>query len=273
MRSTPVFKRVAAIPVAILLGVAISAQADWFPGDSYKMHYPQLPDPNGWDVNFAYPKILADDWLCTETGPVSDIHFWYSYKYDQQFPIEGIHLSIHSDVPADPSGGFSHPGDLLWERNLSPGEWAELYPYPGPGGTGDQGWYDPNTGEVLPFNHFLTGQINIRIPNEEAFLQEAGTIYWLDISVLSPFSGTNAPIDFGVGWKTSLEHFNDDAVWGDDLDGDGKADFWSELRDPITQESLDLAFVITTVPEPSAILLCTLSGGLWLAWRRRFSKS
>jgi hypothetical protein len=42
---------------------------DWDPGDDFKMHFPQLPDPLGWDIVF-YPNSsweLADDWLCTET--------------------------------------------------------------------------------------------------------------------------------------------------------------------------------------------------------------
>ena len=25
--------------------------ADWVPADGHKMHYPQLPDEAGWDVN------------------------------------------------------------------------------------------------------------------------------------------------------------------------------------------------------------------------------
>jgi len=263
MNSHKPTRKIVPLSIAVLLGMVASSQADWFPGDSYKMHYPQLPDPNGWDVNFVRPKVLADDWLCTETGPVSDIHFWYSFNFDQPVPIESIHLSIHSDIPASPTGAFSRPGELLWSRDLVPGEWLDLYPYPG--ASGSQGWYDPNTGLVIPDNHQLTGQINVRIPEAEAFIQKEGTIYWLDISILSPVSGTTA----GIGWKTTKDHFNDDAVWGDFTDtGDV---VWNELRDPTTQESLDLAFVITTVPEPNAILLSTLGGSLLLVWRRRLA--
>ena len=41
--------------------------------------FPQLPDPKGWDV--AYSGCwLADDWRCSETGPVSDVHFWVSFS-------------------------------------------------------------------------------------------------------------------------------------------------------------------------------------------------
>jgi hypothetical protein len=68
--------------VAVIL-VAAPATADWDPGDPYKMHYPQLPDPEGWDVNFSPPLVPAGDWLCTRTGPVSDIHFWFSSQLDR----------------------------------------------------------------------------------------------------------------------------------------------------------------------------------------------
>jgi hypothetical protein len=32
--------------------LAAVASADWFPGDNHKMHFPQLPDAQGWDVSF-----------------------------------------------------------------------------------------------------------------------------------------------------------------------------------------------------------------------------
>jgi hypothetical protein len=61
------------------------------------------------------------------------------------------------------------------------------------------------------------------------------------------------------GWKTSLDHWNDDAVWS------VPGTIWQELRDPATGESLDLAFVIT--PEP-ATLSALLLGILALCRRR-----
>ena len=36
------------VMVFMLLGVA---RADWIEGDPYKMRWPQLPDPSGWDVH------------------------------------------------------------------------------------------------------------------------------------------------------------------------------------------------------------------------------
>jgi len=216
--------------------------ADWDPGDPHKMHYPQLPDPNGWDVNASWPKVLADDWMCSQTGPVADIHFWGSWYNDQQLPIEYIHVSIHEDIPAGPTNPYSRPGDLLWQRDFFPGQFAYR-----PWGSGNQGWYDPNTGEYFPNNHQLTWQFNI-VDIPEPYYQTEGTIYWLDISVKLP---DGMPPWFG--WKTSLDHWNDDAVWGDYPDP-----LWRELRDPISQESLDLAFVIT--PEPGTLTLLIVAG-------------
>lgn len=38
----------------------------------------QLPDEDGWDV-MAMDRCLADDWACTRSGEVTDIHFWGSW--------------------------------------------------------------------------------------------------------------------------------------------------------------------------------------------------
>jgi len=229
---------IAAVLLAVA-GFAASARADWNPGDPYKMHYPQLPDPTGWDVNFASPKVLADDWLCTETGPVSDVHLWFSSQADQPFSVAQIplvHLSIHADAPAG-TVPYSQPGVLLWQMDLLPGQFT-VRPY----GTGEEGWYDPNTGDWQKPDHFQYYQLNIEgIPNP--FIQQLGQIYWLDVTVQA--------VDVHLGWKTSLEHFKDDAVWGDLSTG-----VWQELYDPMQGQSLDLAFVIT--PEPGTLTLVGL---------------
>jgi len=196
-----------------------------------KMHFPQLPDPNGWDVNVTTPKILADDWQCTETGAITGISFWGSWRQDIVGQIVNIHASIHEDIP-DPDGDgpeFSMPGALLWERDFGPGEFTEEL-----AGGGEQGWYDPNTGFFLRPDHFSYFKYILPVPLGEAFVQEVATIYWLDFQVT-----VADPENTDFGWKTSQNHFNDDAVWGDTPDPD-----WHELRDPETHESLDLAFVI-----------------------------
>jgi len=255
--------------LALMAVAALAAPAagDWDPGGPCKMHFPQLPDPEGWDVNFVEPKVLADDWRCTETGPVSDIHFWMSSRYDEPFDIVNIHASIHTDDLSNPA--FSQPGDLLWEYDFDPSlftvrDWHEQ---------GPQGWLNPNDGTVEPLNHFLIFQVNIpRIP--DPFIQLEGEIYWLDLSVFAV--GPDGILPAEVGWKTSIEQYRDDAVWSDFLDpGDpdgangGTVDGWQPLIDPFTGESLDLAFVIT--PEPATLALLGLGGALVML-RRRQSK-
>lgn len=221
-----------------------SVQADWDVGDGHKMHYPQLPNPTGWDVSFGNEYVapgavlvLADDFLCTASGPITNIHIWISFKGDTEVTIDTVHLSIHNDIPTNQSPfEYSVPDvPALWETDLGPGQFM-LRPYE----TGDQKWYDPMDPPIVPVpDHQWTYQINCPI-DANPFVQEEGTTYWLDVEIT--WSPLMDPFMEGVGWKTSTEHWNDDAVWAiapvmNILD-------WNELRDPFTMESLDLAFVI-----------------------------
>ncbi len=225
------------------------ARADWNPGDSYKMHYPQLPDPFGWDVAVGTvspppPAAVADDWLCTQTGPVSDIHIWFSMRGDAPPNPSLMAFTIWSDIPRQGTN-FSRPGTMLWNQVFSPTDYTtRLY------GSGDQGYYDPNNGIVSPADHFNIWQLNLSMTNPAAaFVQQQGQIYWLGVN-FEPTWGN-------VGWKTSLDHFNDDAVWWNFAGGQ-----WQELFDPLTGQSMDMAFVITTVPEPGSVALLLVGAGI-----------
>ena len=235
------------------MSLAITAAADWNMEDPAK--WVQLPDlaPTGMDVNTSWPYyLLADDFLCTETGPITDIHIWGSWYHDY-LPFDGdpygvsFVLSIHADIPAGVGGiDYSRPGEVLW-----------LGHFDGPAGMFqarvweegiDEGWFEPPFSYEFPGDH-VCWQYNFFIDEADAFWQE-GTpdnpvIYWLDVQAM--------PADQSAwfGWKTSLNHWNDDAVWGQ-----GEEPYfgpWYELiypdGHPMWPESIDLAFVITTIPE------------------------
>ena len=252
------------------------ASADWDVNDPHKMHFPQLPDPNGWDVDFT-GRALADDFLCSQSGLITDVHFWGSWVYDEipEDPnglqgIGNIVLAIFDNVPAG-TASFSRPEeDPLWVYNVGRNFTVRPEAIPSL-----QGWYEPAIGEETfdANNHNQYFQYNIIIPDANAFYQEANTIYWLGMVVT--LEGNPTVADFKIGWKTSTDHWEDDAVWmpfapnGNSADGNGANNHigWQELRDPITGASMDLAFVIT--PEPVTLALLGLGGLVMLGRRRR----
>lgn len=244
----------------------LTAWADWVPGDAYKMHYPQLPDPNGWDIKVDENNYVADDFQCTSTGPITDIHFWGSWKGDLVGLLENIQFVIWADVP-DPDGPgpeYSHPDESLELWRYQTVEYdSSLIQVNGPL-NGDQGWYDPLEPLVIRPDHSQFFQYNVKIDPSNQFFQQQGTVYWLEIHVISD---PDPNIQFG--WKTSLDHWNDDAAYYDELLPQGSR--WLELRDPFnpqTGESLDMAFVI--VPEPAEVaILLGLVAALCVAVRRK----
>lgn len=235
---------------SIWVGLAVSllvapAMADWEPDQPAK--WVQFPDltTTGIDINASDPYILGDDFECTMAGPITDIHIWGSWLHDI-LPENDPHavtfsLAIYSDIPSEQSPtGYSMPGELRWERVFQPGEftariWAENLA---------EGWLDPPDAYLFPGDS-VCWQYNFLIDPADAFYQE-GTpdvpiVYWLVVRAW--------PQDPQAlfGWKTSLDHWNDDAVWdiGNELPRQ-----WQELRyppqHPMYPESIDLAFVITT---------------------------
>jgi hypothetical protein len=182
----------------------------WNLGDDHKMHYPQLPDEAGWDVDATEPLVLADDFMCMETGLIKDIHFWGSWKNDIEGEVLAFVLSLHEDIPADQNpAGYSMPGITLWEY------WAEDFDIVGIDPPTMEGWYDPANGEVLWNNHQHYFQYNVCLPEGWWFPQDSGTIYWLNITaIVADPDGTR------WGWKSTQDHWNDDAVWA----------FWGELN-------------------------------------------
>ena len=204
---------------------------EWDIGDPHKMHYPQLPDPNGWDLDITFANMSADDWRCSESGPVTDVHFWYSWLGDQVGIIDRIRVEIYDDLPAtDPANpyGYSVPRNVQWEREFLAGQFStRLW------GQGDQGFIMPGSNWQKP-DHNDIYQCNI-VDIPQPFYQEQGKIYWLALSIT-----IRDPVGTHIGWKTSRsDQFMDDAIY------QAFTIPWAPWNDPISGNSLDLAFVIT----------------------------
>ncbi|MHC4586454.1 MAG: DUF7901 domain-containing protein, partial [Planctomycetota bacterium] len=214
-------------------------ECDWNPDDAHKMHWPQLPDlgTSGMDVDMSL-LFLADDFKCTATGSIDDIHFWGSFR-DDVLPSDGpesltFEITIYSDIPAT-ENSWSMPGEPLWRQTFSPGEYSIRKLKDSP-----EGWYDPAKELYLANNHTQAYQYNFCI-KEGAFIQEQGTIYWLSVKELRPEAA-----EYKFGWKTTPHklRWNDDAVFflaGNLVSFPMKYPQEHEYAG----ESLDLAFVIT----------------------------
>ncbi len=196
--------------------------ATWVPGDKYKMHYPQLPDTLGWDVDANYPIVLGDDWECSETGFVKNLHFWGAWRNGLEGAGLGFRVSIALDVPAGVTEPYSHPGNVVWTRDIFDYSTVSIVP------VSLEGWLDPRSATALADSDPEFYQYDIFLEPDDWFWQQEGTIYWLCISalVIDP-----DPEFFRWGWKSSADHWNDSAVWWQRTDtcfapdrGDGTPD-------------------------------------------------
>jgi hypothetical protein len=206
------------------------------PVETNTVKFVMPPDLNGYDVKACAGIALADDFACTNTGPISDIHLWCSWLGDQWATNVPIWLGIYSDVPAGPIP--SHPGTLLWSQTFAPGQYQ---PYLA--ATGKEGFYDPSLTSLMGTDSIA---FYYSFYPTNPFVQTGSssnpTNYWL--AVYAPV--TNVCNVFG--WKTAVTHYNDWAVWGN-WGPNGPPTGWTPLLGP-TGTGLDLAFKITTLTNP-----------------------
>jgi hypothetical protein len=208
--------------------------------DASTAKWVQWPDgsTNGLDVRAARPMILASDFVCKTNGLITQIQLWGSWLNDAIDTNAVFQLSFWSDVPAGRQPPYSHPGRLLWRTIAQPGQYRMQVVAEGP-----ESFFDPNLGaQGLVGSDKQMWRYDFTIPALQAFRQTNGTIYWLAVSVKTATS------DKLFGWKTSLIPWNDDAVYGHVDDRWLALGDWRELRHPRSQQSLDLAFALTTTP-------------------------
>jgi hypothetical protein len=267
---------------AVMLIPSITS-AEWNPGDKFK--WVQMPDVIGWgtDINVSldawydgtvFHQAVADDFLCTTTGPITGIQLWGSWLHDglpEVYDPWGVgeyypdatnvkfNLTIYDNLTADQNPkGFRSPNYPLWSKTFNPGEFmvrGEAY-------LTNQNFLHPihessdsSSAEVLEYS--------FDIPEDEAFIQQ-GTetdwkVYWLKVTAV-PLS-SSPYVSFPVfGWRTTDDHWNGKAVAAP---GDIPANWpntlgWELMYDHGSPIQEDMAFVIS--PEPGTFALISLAG-------------
>ena len=236
----------------------------------------QTPDGKpliyGWDepsmVNFP---IVADDYECKSPLPVTDIHWWGSYPLLQPgtAPVHpnAFLIRFWTDVPAgqDDNMPWSHPRDQEWEI------WATNYQVESVGYDIDVHEFDETGIPMIVDEAF---QYNYRFPIADWFWQQGTAtdkkVYWVSIQAMYDDSDP----DLVWGWKTRPHFWNDDAVVGSPNAAAPGGIRWDPIMDidPLGNErSWDMAYELTTIPEPATLSL--LGSGVLIAafvlWRRR----
>ncbi len=215
----------------------------------HKMHYPQLPEGDGgFSVmatlnDAAEPCYVADDWLCSHPGLVTDIHFWGHWN--------GSSTIIKFEIKIAEKTGTCGVGQILWEQvfPISDVSVSNLIP------ALPSGWYNPFAGQY--YENVSDGYYRYDIENIDApFCQEVGEEYWLIVGayVVDPNTA-------GVwGWRnTESAHFGCNAIYSHYLDQG-----WQPLYDPFdvsqpVPQPIDMAFIITG-GEPCETCQC---GAAW----------
>ncbi|MHC4130624.1 MAG: DUF7901 domain-containing protein [Planctomycetota bacterium] len=195
------------------------------PASKFYVKWSQRPEPidpnhpedfNGWDEISSIEdpcQILADDWLCMDDRPVTDIHWWGSYEgWTQPEPPpvvpQAFHIGIWTDDPCDFPGDISHPNIMIWENICENWVWnfAGFDVFPG---------QDPNDWpreSCFQFNQLLS--------EDEWFWQDpnapwdtdgdpCSAVYW--VSIYPIYNPWEFPPPHRWGWKTRPHYYNDDA--------------------------------------------------------------
>jgi hypothetical protein len=207
-------------------------------------NWPDCPEPKtvvqppdttneGLDVLASWPTLLADDFLCTDAGLITNITVWGSWSNDLDNANASFLIGLWTDVPSA-QGQPSHPGRLLQSHWFVPGE----YTIAGVALANEQ-FYDPNTDQIVAPD---TQMWRYEFASTNIYWQigtpDRPRIYWL--SVMADTTGEL------FGWKTSRTHFQDAAVFGHvDTNGVILSD-WEPMFDPSSGNPMDLAFAIAT---------------------------
>ncbi len=202
--------------------------------------YEQDPDlNNGVDWTACWGWVLADDFPCTNTGPITDIHLWGSWAGDWFNTNAVFVLGIWSDVPTNTSNPYSHPGTNLWYQVYSNGQYTICGPTYAPEYVFSSTMNYTNRSTNL---YYLCFNVDPTNPFTQRGTIYQKTNYWLSVTV---------QLANGLfGWKSSTNAYNDDAVgyWGPAL---WPTNGWNPISDKNGNSlKVNLAFKITGSNNP-----------------------
>lgn len=205
-------------PTLPLFRVVMNANFGWrqpwpVPGNVVKFR--QNPDPSirgldvldSWLTNTGPATLLADDFICTRTGPVTDIHVWGSWLNDLVDYWPTFWVGIWSDVPR--SGNIpSQPGQLLWWQQFSPGQYRASVQQKVP----LEYFLDPNAPPHLLGQDHQIWKYDFfpKTPFRQLGSPQLPKVYWLSVV-------TKTAPGRVFGWKTTPDQYNDFAVYSPTL--------------------------------------------------------
>ena len=213
-----------------------------YPGaEDTKYLQPPYNDPLGTDIRVdtddGINRLLADDFECIQTGEITKINLWGSWKNDYGTgpapgDIQKFHLSIYSDDPVgdnpndpndDPANEYSQPLERLWSGDFDDFTETEFSVVQG------EYFWDPYTENSLGWDNRIWSYV-IEIPEANAFRQQGSrtnpVVYWLGVSAEISENGSAL-----FGWKTTdLQNgWNDAAVaWKDNYILTDEFDYWED---------------------------------------------
>ena len=204
--------------------------------------------------------IKADDWICNGL-PITDIHWWGSYINNDQMAVTGFWINVYDNDQSGDLGSIEddQPGTLLLSWFV-------------PFADANEAYFNENlalTTKPAPDDYEDVYQYSWDLPEDGWYYQEEDKKYWLSIVAVTPGVFGSAPM---WGWHPGLEPVGlatTNAVTGNVLSGspvgEGYSDQWAHME-------YNMAFVLTTIPEPQTYALMGFGVLGLLALRRRKRK-